>query len=248
MRILRSKEYPDVVRAGLSDRWFRLSGIDTRYSPLGSNFRHCQCPFGKENQVRIKKRRIFEQYQVVGPTGNGWIPGFRNNRLYTRWGNMKNRSGARNAGFSLLELLVVLGILVILTGGTMSAVTGIRQWQAKIRSDSVMNELELALRLYRSDTGHWPDKFSLGEVAVNVDGGASLEALEPYLESINPDETILDGYGNADLYLLIDLDGDNWIEANDFHALPASARPVRIRNRVTIYSLDKEGRLAACNW
>jgi prepilin-type N-terminal cleavage/methylation domain-containing protein len=160
---------------------------------------------------------------------------------------MKNRKVSAT-GFSLLELLVVLGIAGLLAGGAMSAAVGLSQWQGMIRSRSIMNELELAVRLYRNDSGQWPDQLSRGEVAVNGNSLFILKELEPYLESLDPEKPVEDGFGNQKIYLLVDQEGDNWILGSDFRALPESARPERIRQRIGIYSLDEDGRLAASNW
>lgn len=161
---------------------------------------------------------------------------------------MKKGRKPLDNGFSLIEVIIALGIMGLFAGGVMSAAAGIRQWQAEIRSRAIFNELEIALRLYRGDHGSWPDCTSSGEQEVNAAGESCLEALGPYLETLNPELPLEDGFGNRNVYFLVDLDGDNWIDASDFLALPDQFRPVRIRQRIGVYSLHSNGQLAACNW
>lgn len=161
---------------------------------------------------------------------------------------MKKGRIPQDSGFSLIEVIIALGIMGLFAGGVMSAAAGIRQWQAEIRSRAIFNELEIALRLYRGDNGKWPDCMSSGEQDVNASGESCLKALSPYLETLNPDFPLEDGFGNRHVYFLVDLDGDNWIDASDFVALADHSRPVRISQRIGVYSLHENGQLAACNW
>lgn len=162
-------------------------------------------------------------------------------------GMLKQETSSKSA-FSLIELLLVMGIVAIFAGGAMSAAAGIQRWQAMLRSRTVINELETAVRLYRADNGHWPGFVEHGEVNINSPEGSLLESLGPYLESINPEKIIEDGFSNREIFLLVDVDGDNWIEKTDFRALEPQFRPHRLRQRVVIYSLHASGQVASCNW
>lgn len=161
---------------------------------------------------------------------------------------MKTRKSVGMDGFSLVEVLIVLGVLSVFTGGVISAAAGIQQWQAKIRSGAIFNELELAVRMYRADHGQWPDFLMHGEVGLNEIGEDTLVELSPYLENLNPSSAVQDGFGNRDLFMIVDLEGDNWIESSEFRWLPESKRPEGIRQRVAVYSLHGNGQLAASNW
>lgn len=161
---------------------------------------------------------------------------------------MLEQKTSSNSAFSLIELLLVMGIVGIFAGGAMSAAAGIQRWQAMMRSRTVINELETAIRHFRADNGHWPGIVEQGEININSPGGSLLESLGPYLESVNPEKIIEDGFSNQQIFLLVDVDGDNWIEKTDFRALESHLRPHRLRQRVAIYSLNASGQVAACNW
>ena len=152
------------------------------------------------------------------------------------------------AGFSLLELLLVLGILSLLSGLGFSAVQVIQRHLGHAESATLFAELETACRLYRLEHGDWPDGLRGGEVDLNGEGEKWQTALAPYLESIDPEKPLEDGFGNPSLFLVLDGDHDRRIQATDFRALPAASRPDGLRRRVALYSLDGQGRLASANW
>jgi prepilin-type N-terminal cleavage/methylation domain-containing protein len=151
-------------------------------------------------------------------------------------------------GFSLLELLMVLGILSLLAGIGLSGSLGLRVWMGEIRSQSMMSELEAAMLLYRAEAGRWPAFSRSGEIALNDPEPAWRTILEPYLENLDPSEKLEDGFGNRAVFMVIDGDGDHWIESSDFEALAEHERPQRLWRRVVVYSLDGEGKLATSTW
>jgi hypothetical protein len=62
------------------------------------------------------------------------------------------------------------------------------------------------------------------------------------------DELLTDGLGNTDIRLVLDADGDHWIEGSDLSGLPEADRPQRLWARVALYSLDDDGNLSAKSW
>lgn len=92
----------------------------------------------------------------------------------------RNRSGLRLfdpgaaqrpppcAGFTLLELLVTVGILVILAGGVVLSLEGSREAAAAGIAQRELSELHAAVLRFRRDTGHLPRR---GPFALVADGG-----------------------------------------------------------------------------
>jgi prepilin-type N-terminal cleavage/methylation domain-containing protein len=67
----------------------------------------------------------------------------------------KNRTG----GFTLMELLVVVSIMVILAGLTMGVMTYVNQKQAVEQAKVQLGLLELALEDYYSENGAYPTNY-----------------------------------------------------------------------------------------
>jgi len=62
----------------------------------------------------------------------------------------------RRSGFTLLEMVIVLGIIAMILGGAIFAMRGIGD-AAKLRQvDSDFKSLESALTMYRMNAGHFP--------------------------------------------------------------------------------------------
>jgi prepilin-type N-terminal cleavage/methylation domain-containing protein len=155
---------------------------------------------------------------------------------------------APRAGFSLIELLLVLGIMAILGGLGAAGFKGVHAWLGAQQSRSLFAELQNACRLYRMERGTWPESFLDGEADLNAEGSGWRDQLGPYMESRVADRTIEDGDGNTRIFLIVDADGDHWIERDAFIAADPGQLPDRIWARVVVYSLDGEGALAATSW
>lgn len=153
-----------------------------------------------------------------------------------------------NKGFSLLEVLLVLGVMSILAGLATGGSKGIRNWLAASESRSLFMEMENACLQYRMNHGRWPPALGQTETELNADGGDWRDALAPYLERRVVDRVLRDGFGHTRLFLLVDLDGDRWIERDQFRALGEADRPERIWARVAMYSLDEDGALVSTSW
>jgi prepilin-type N-terminal cleavage/methylation domain-containing protein len=154
----------------------------------------------------------------------------------------------RRSGFTLMEMILVLGLLGLLAGLTTPALRGVRDWLAVRESHLVFMEVETACRLYRVEHGHWPEALTRGEVRLDADRVDWRSALGLYMERPVMDELLVDGRGNTDIRLVLDADGDHWIEGNDLSGLPEADRPQRLWARVALYSLDDHGNLSATSW
>ncbi|MEM1084731.1 MAG: type II secretion system protein GspG [Verrucomicrobiota bacterium] len=96
----------------------------------------------------------------------------------------------RHGGFTLMELLVVISIMVILAGLTMGVMTYVNQKQAISQANIQLNLLENALEDYYSENGEYPSNpNSRGERGTNK----VLQALFPinvndkvYLTELDP--------------------------------------------------------------
>jgi prepilin-type N-terminal cleavage/methylation domain-containing protein len=154
----------------------------------------------------------------------------------------------KRKGFSLLELLAVLAVILILAGLTLPSMSGIQRWLAIGETEALFHEIEHACRIHRMENGHWPAGLSAGEVALNDTDGRWRDPVSRNMETPWPDEGLADGFGHADIYILVDVDGDHWILPGEFEALQPMDRPSQLWSRVAIYSLDAMGRLAVSNW
>lgn len=156
--------------------------------------------------------------------------------------------GPQRSGFSLLEMMLVLGLLGIFAGIGLGGLPGLRTWMARQDSRSLFLELCTACQLYRLEHGSWPEVFLDGELALRESGTGWRRALAPYMERRVMDRELADGFGNTDLYLVVDGDDDHWIGDDAFEALAEGQRPSPLWSRVVVYSLDGNGRLAAWSW
>ena len=103
----------------------------------------------------------------------------------------------RNAGFTLVEILVVVGIVSTLSMIIFPSLTGSREKGRDAARVADIEQLSVALRLYAEQNGSYPDESSgtrLGE-------GSDLdEDLEPYID-VSHDPS---GPGDDDRYYIYD--------------------------------------------
>ena len=151
-------------------------------------------------------------------------------------------------GMSLLELLVVLGVMAILAGVGLPGLRSVQDWLARTESRALFGEIQTACRIVRLQQDEWPLVFQEGEIALNEDGAGVRKWLIPFMESRIEGILVEDGYGNTDIRLIVDIDDDHWIKAEDFQGLEPANRPPAIWARAVVYSLDGAGRLAASSW
>jgi len=137
-------------------------------------------------------------------------------------------------GFSLIELLVVVAIIVILGGIVIGALSKVKDSQAKKLTQVNLQNISQHVESYKTDNGAYP----VGETLITVElykalsGDLSGQGEDPTEEIYWPDllrkdsaivgitrgqRTILDGYGQSYRYRsALDIDGDlNELVKND---------------------------------
>lgn len=71
--------------------------------------------------------------------------------LPVKCGNMRRLGSPRTRGFSLIELIVVVSIIVILLGILMPVIMMVRTGVKKSQAQTTVNEFRLGLELYRAE-------------------------------------------------------------------------------------------------
>lgn len=109
----------------------------------------------------------------------------------------------RTSGFTLMELLVVVSIMVILAGLTMGVMTFVNQKQAIEQAKVQLGLLELALEDYYSENGEYPSNYrddgKNGSDDIQRALFPSSTASKVYLAELDPDNDTqgwLSGSGN----------------------------------------------------
>ena len=111
---------------------------------------------------------------------------------------------SRSKGFTLMELLVVVSIMVILAGLTMGTMTYVNQKQAVEQAKIQLGLLELGLEDYHSETGEYP----INAVAAGTNGTSKIQkvlfptssAKKIYMTELDPNNDTqgwLSGSGNS---------------------------------------------------
>jgi type II secretory pathway pseudopilin PulG len=114
----------------------------------------------------------------------------RGERLAIRSGACHNR---RSTGFTLIELIVVIGVIIILTGLVLSTVGYARKKGARARAETEIAAMSAACESYKADNGIYPRDAS------------TTDMLDARLAG-NPTTT---AYQTASLYLYKQLSGDS---------------------------------------
>ena len=154
------------------------------------------------------------------------------------------RTRPLDAGFSLFELLVVLAVMTILGGLGFSGLGGLQLWIARQEAQALFHELEMACLRYRMENGAWPDSLTAGEISLNGASTDWRDELAPYMEQDLSELRLTDGFGNTDLRLVVDVDGDHWIRASEAGGLNGED----LWARAAVYSLDEQGILVMASW
>ena len=110
---------------------------------------------------------------------------------------MKNQNATRHAGFTLLELLVVVAIIGLLVGYVAPRYFGPVGKAETATARAQIDALEKALDQYRLDTGHYPTT-EVGLNALVAKPASEPKWNGPYLKKAVP----LDPWSNAYVYKL----------------------------------------------
>jgi type II secretory pathway pseudopilin PulG len=129
----------------------------------------------------------------------------RGERLAIRSGACHNR---RYTGFTLIELIVVIGVIIILTGLVLSTVGYARKKGARARAETEIAAMSAACESYKADNGIYPrgpaTAIPIGTVTIPANVTDNLDAKTKGDPTSNTDPT----YGETSLYLYTLLSGD----------------------------------------
>ncbi len=152
------------------------------------------------------------------------------------------------AAFSLLELLMVLAVVTILSGIGWSGATGLHGWLGERETRTLFLELQAACHAYRQEFGRWPPSLDNANLRL-ADGDSDWRReLAPFMERRIDNWDPRDGFGNRDIRLVLDRDGDHWIRGAELEGLVNGNVPDSIWARIVVYSLDNSGSLVAGSW
>jgi len=126
---------------------------------------------------------------------------------------LTNRLGAWHkrrykTAFSLIELLVVIGVIIILAGLILSTVGYVQKKGARSRAETEIAAMSAACESYKADNGIYPR----GPAAATTIGSITIPAnvtdsLDPKTNG-DPTSTTSPTYSQASLYLYTQLSGD----------------------------------------
>ena len=124
----------------------------------------------------------------------------RSCRGVRRGERLTNRAGARRGepcynAFTLIELIVVVGIIIVLAGLVLSTVGYARKKSARARAETEIAAMSAACENYKADNGVYPSN--------NDTNG-----LDPRTRG-DPNDTSDPTYSNASVWLYVQLSGDS---------------------------------------
>ena len=123
-------------------------------------------------------------------------------------GSVARGGRRRNNAFTLIELIVVIGVIIILTGLVLSTVGYARKKGARARAETEIAAMSAACESYKADNGIYPrgpaTAITIGTVTIPANVTDSLDARTKGDPTRNTDPT----YGETSLYLYTLLSGD----------------------------------------
>jgi type II secretory pathway pseudopilin PulG len=115
-------------------------------------------------------------------------------RLNNGFGAWHNRRC--KAGFSLIELFVVISIIIVLAGLILSTVSYVQKKGERSRAETEIAAISAALESYKADNGIYPRDNTTNQYTDTLDAR----------QNTDPTQTV---YQNASLYLYEQLSGDS---------------------------------------
>jgi prepilin-type N-terminal cleavage/methylation domain-containing protein len=155
-------------------------------------------------------------------------------------------SGFRTKGFSLIELLVVIGVIVLLASILFAALHSARLASMKAKTLSQFSQWIAAIEGFRQEYGYYPFVTGSGDTAFGINQSAANRKLfeevlngvdrvrnpkgipfyrlteDDLLDPSTPQSPIVDGFGNPNILVLIDGNGDGVIEAGSYSGIRRS--------------------------
>ena len=120
-----------------------------------------------------------------------------------------DRCGRHYNAFTLIELIVVVGIIIVLAGLVLSTVGYARKKGARARAETEIAAMSAAIENYKSDNGIYPrgpaSAITIGTVTIPANATDNLNAR---LRG-DPADTTDPTYGETSLYLYTLLSGDS---------------------------------------
>lgn len=80
---------------------------------------------------------------------------------------------AKRRGFTIIELLIVIGVIGILAGMMFPAIQLVRQHALKARTKALIGNISVAIKAYESDWGAWPQVAGLSQCTDDVPDAAA---------------------------------------------------------------------------
>ncbi len=84
------------------------------------------------------------------------------------------RQTLRQSGFTMIELLIVMAVLLILLGGFMSLLSLGRRSSADARTQGLLTQLQTAISMYERDRGAPPPETITGDAKKQIEGAKNL--------------------------------------------------------------------------
>jgi prepilin-type N-terminal cleavage/methylation domain-containing protein len=157
-------------------------------------------------------------------------------------------SNRLHSGFTLIELLTVIAIIGILAGIIIPTVSGVRNSAKKAKTKAQFSQWNSAFTLFKQEYGYFPNPTNSNRlngakfIGVLSARDASGAVLGPTNENLtgnrkrisfysfssddllpdangNPTTEVIDGFGNSDIVMLIDANGDGLIKDSEFAKL-----------------------------
>jgi prepilin-type N-terminal cleavage/methylation domain-containing protein len=81
------------------------------------------------------------------------------------------RQSENKAGFTIVELLTVMSIIVILIGLLVPALNAARRYASNVKQEAQFHSIDAALELFKNDFGDYPDSSTAGKTPDTDEGG-----------------------------------------------------------------------------
>jgi prepilin-type N-terminal cleavage/methylation domain-containing protein len=102
---------------------------------------------------------------------------------------MTHQTNTNNQGFTLIELLVVISIIGLLSSVVLASLSSAKKKAEGAKIVQEMNQLKMALELYRTDNGKYPDGVRDSYTTVGIDYLKSVLVPGKYIPSISNPST-----------------------------------------------------------